>query len=114
MGNVIEKKQTVDRKEFIRRWMTECGVTYDVACQIYRTMVSTFEEGVANGDKITIGRLAALIPKWQDSRTVVMGCRRVPGGVVKQKQEFILDPRIRYKFKIFKAWLNSRNIRWYG
>ena len=85
-----------------------------MASQIYRTMVSTFEEGVANGDKITIGRLGALVPKWQDSRIVTMGCRRVRGGVIRQKREYNLDPRIRYKFKIYREWMATRQLNWYG
>lgn len=109
-----KKRDTTDRKKFIRRWIEECGVTYDVASQIYRTMVRTFEDGVANGEKITVGRLGALVPKWQESRTVTMGCRRVRGGVVHERREFNLDPRIRYKFKIYREWMTSRHLNWYG
>lgn len=109
-----KEPKTVTRREFIRRWMEECGVTYDVACQLYRTMVLTFEDGVANGDKITIGRLGALVPRWQDTRTVTMGCRRVEGKVLKQKQTFILDPRIRYRFKIYREWMTTRHLNWFG
>lgn len=104
---------TIGRKEFVRKWMNECGITYDAACQIYRSMVSTFEDGVANGHKITIGRLGALVPHWQGSRTAVMGFRRVQGGVLKQKQEYMLDPRIRYKFKIYREWKNKSRLNWY-
>lgn len=113
INSETSESQTIGRKEFIRKWMQECGVTYDAACQIYRTMVSTFEDGVANGQKVTIGELGALVPHWQESRTAVMGFRRVPGGVVKQKQEYILDPRIRYKFKIYKKWINRSHLNWY-
>lgn len=114
MSSLTRDSQTVDRREFIRRLMQECGLTYDVANQAYRTMVSTFEEGVAGGHKITIGRLGALIPQWQDTREVTMGFRRGTNGVVKQKQTFILDPRIRYKFKIYREWINTRHLDWYG
>jgi hypothetical protein len=109
---IAKESTTIGRNEFIRKWMTECGVTYDVACQLYRTMVSTFEDGVANGQKVTIGRLGALVPHWQGSRTAVMGFRRVPGGVVPHKQEYFLDPRIRYKFKIYKEWLAKSRLNW--
>jgi hypothetical protein len=109
-----KESDTVNRREFVKRWMIECGVTYDVACQIYRSMVSTFEEGVANGHKITIGRLGALLPQWQESRQVTMGFRRTPGkGVVKQKQVYTLDPRYRFRFKIYKEWMSTRHLNWY-
>lgn len=103
---------TVGRNAFISRWMEECGITYDMACLIYRTMVSSFEDGIANGQKVTIGRLGALVPRWQDSRMAVMGFRRVQGGMVRQKQEYFLDPRIRYKFKIHKEWARKSHLNW--
>lgn len=104
--------KSIGRYAFIKRWMDECGVTYDMATQIYRTMVSTFEDGVANGQKVAIGRLGALIPNWQDSRTVTMGFRRVKGGIIKQRQEYYLDPRIKYEFKLYKEWLNNSHLNW--
>lgn len=115
MSNPLARESnTVGRNEFIRRWMEECGVTYDAASQLYRTMVSTFEDGVANGQKVTIGRLGALVPFRQESRTIVMGCRRIPGGVVRQRQEFYLDPRIKYRFKLYREWVNKSHLNWSG
>ena len=114
MSLTAKPKETVSRREFIRRWMQECGVTYDVACQLYRTMVSTFEEGIAGGNKVTIGRLGALIPQWQDARQMVMGFRRTSNkGIVRQKQVYTLDPRIRYRFKIYREWMSTRHLAWY-
>jgi hypothetical protein len=110
----IKESKTIKRRDFIRRYMQECGVTYDTACQIYRTMISTFEDGIADGAKVTIGRLGALVPQWQEPRQVVMGFRRTPNkGVVKQKQTFNLDSRIRYRFKIYREWMNTRPLHWY-
>ena len=109
---LAKESSTVGRNDFIRRWMEECGVTYDAASQIYRTMVSTFEDGVANGEKITIGRLGALVPYWQGSRTATMGFRRVQGGVLRQKQEYFLDPRIKYRFKLYREWINKSHLNW--
>ena len=113
--SVTENRQkTVDRRDFIHRWMQECGVTYDVACQLYRAMVSTFEEGVSAGSKVTIGRLGALVPQWQPARQVTMGFRVSPEkGVVKQKRTYTLDPRIRYKFRLYKEWMRTRHLEWY-
>lgn len=108
----MTKPPTVNRKEFIRKWMQECGLTYDAASQVYQTMVSTFEEGVASGQKVTIGRLGALVPKWQDAREVTMGFRRVPSGIVRQRHVFIQEGRYRYKFKIYKEWMASRRLDW--
>jgi hypothetical protein len=108
-----KRKKSIDRKEFVRFWMQECGVTYDVASQVYQTMVGLFEKAVANGQRINIGRLGALVPHWQDTREVVMPFRRVRNGVLRQKQTYILDPRIRYKFKIYKEWMATRHLTWY-
>ena len=43
-----------------------------------------------------------------------MGCRKVPGGVIRERREYHLDPRIRYKFKLFKEWLNKSHLNWNG
>jgi hypothetical protein len=104
---------TIGRKDFIRRWMHEAGVSYDAAAAVYRVMVSIFEDGVANGQKITISQLGALVPYWQNSQTKVMPFRRIKGGIVRQKQEYNLDPRIKYKFKIYRAWLNRSHLNWH-
>lgn len=92
--------------------MIECGVTYDMASALYRSMVCSFEDGVANGQKVTIGRLGALVPHWQDSRTATMGFRRVPGGIIRQKREYHLDPRIKYKFSLYREWLLKSHLNW--
>ncbi len=106
-------KKTVDRREFIRRWMDESGVTYDVACQLYNTMVSTFEDGVADGSKITIGRLGALIPKWRPAREVVKGFERGPGGeVTKTRKTYYLDDRIHYRFSLYREWVKNHHLNW--
>lgn len=111
----MSKPATVNRREFIKNFMSHCGVTYDVACRIYSTMVSTFEDGVADGSKVTIGRLGALIPTWQEGREVTMGFRRVSGkGYIKARQTYNLDPRIRYRFKVYREWLNTHRLNWYG
>jgi hypothetical protein len=109
------ERPTVNRRDFIRRWMEDCGVTFDAATAIYRAMVSTFEEGVANGQKISIGHVGALIPKWQEPRQVTMGFRRVPKrGVVRQRQTYLLDSRIHYRFRLHKEWINTHHLNWYG
>jgi hypothetical protein len=112
MSNLSRDSNVVGRREFIKRFIDQCDITYDTANAIYEAMVSTFEEGIANGHKVGIGKLGALVPTWQDSRTVEMGFRRVPGGVVRHKQEYFLDPRLRYKFKIYKKWMTKSRLNW--
>ncbi len=109
----LKNKKAIDRKEFVRAWMDQCGVTYDVANQIYETMIGTLEKAVANGQRINIGKLGALIPYWQKARQVTMPFRRERSRLLKQKQTYILDPRIRYRFKIFKEWIASTHLNWY-
>jgi hypothetical protein len=43
-----------------------------------------------------------------------MGFRRTPKGVVRQRQTYILDSRLRYRFKIYREWMNTRHLNWYG
>jgi hypothetical protein len=115
MIHSVLERQSVVRRDFIRRWMQECGVTYDAACGLYRVMTATFEDGVANGQRITIGRLGALVPRWQEPRQVVMGFRRVPErGIIRQRQTYNLDSRIKYSFRIYREWMKTSHLNWYG
>jgi hypothetical protein len=42
-----------------------------------------------------------------------MGCRRVEGKVLRQRQLYILDSRIRYRFKIYREWMATRHLNWF-
>lgn len=97
---------TVDRKEFIRRYMVECNLNYEAASNVYECMVRTFEDGVANCRKITIGKLGALVPKWSPARTVVM-------SVGTTQKAYNMDGRYKYKFNVYKKWLQNHKLNWY-
>lgn len=111
---MLRRNTTVDRRAFIRKWMDECGFTYDVACRIYASMVGTFEDGIAGGQKITIGNLGSLTPKISPAREVTKGFDMLPGRkVVPARKTYYLDERIRYSFKIYQKWLDTHELKWW-
>lgn len=99
--------ESVDRREFVKKFMDECGLTYDVASNVYKCMVNTFEDGIIENKKVTIGRLGALKPVWTGPRTVVM-------NINKTKKIYNLDGRYRYKFVIYKKWISDHFLKWYN
>lgn len=105
----------VTRREFIQRFMRDCGVTYAKAVRIYESMCHTLEDGVVNGSKIRMGRVACVTPVWQPPRDIHMHFRRVKGGRVERgvHRTYSLDGRFTYKFVIYKKFLRSHNLKWF-
>ena len=102
----MTKTETVDRKEFIRRYMVECNLSYDAASKVYACMVRTFEDGIINCRKVTIGKLGSLTPQWSPPRTVVM-------SVGSTKKTYNMDGRYKYKFVVYKKWIKNHLLNWY-
>jgi len=87
--------------------MTDCGLTYDVARRAYASMVRTFEDGVLNSRRITIGRLGSLTPEQQEGRMVSMNVGRKGGVSTRTRRKFFLGDRVRYRFRMFQTWRDS-------
>jgi len=102
----------VTRREFVRRFMHEAGLTFDQACRAYSAMVSIMEDGLVNGHKITFGRVGFLRPVRKPPRDVTMSFKRLPdGGIAKTKRVFHLDERIDYKFKFCREFARRHQLR---
>jgi hypothetical protein len=109
-----EKKPVVGRRDFIKRLM-QGGLTYDKAVSAYTLMLSTIADGVVSGQAIYLGDIGSIVPTVCQPRKVNLGCRRQKGGkVVKIKQEFFLDTRLRYKFRLFKNFLATHQLAWHS
>ena len=111
---MTEVTQIVNRREFIAKFMRDCGVTYSQACRIYESMVSVFEDGVVSGSKIRVGRVGALIPVWRKPREVTMHFRVEKGGRVKKtRRTYTLDGRFVFKFNLYRRFVDTHNLRWF-
>lgn len=89
-------------------------MTYVAAGKAFECMVSTLEDAICNGQKVQLGRIGNIAPIWRNPRTVVLGCKRLPGNKFeKVRQEYILGGRIQYKFHLHKRFAATRQLHWY-
>lgn len=93
--------------------MSHCGMSYVEAGRAYEAMVSVIEDGIVQGHRIGIGKVGAIDPVWHGPRDVKMGFERQDGGkVVKSSRVFHLDGRYKFRFRLFRRFIESRNLRW--
>jgi hypothetical protein len=104
-------QETITRAAFIKNMMND-GVPYQMAVKAFNSMMSTVESGVCSGHRIAFGRIGALNPVKLDSRTVTMGFDRTGGEMKRVSRVFVVGSRIKYKFTLFRAFTNTRSLRW--
>lgn len=108
----MSQKPVVTRRDFVRRFMLEAGLTYDQACRAYASMVGLVEDGLVNGHKIGFGKVGCLFPVRKPPRDVTMGFTRTANGhIVKTKRVFHLDERTAYKFNFFREFARRHQLR---
>ena len=88
-------------------------MTYAQAVAAYAAMVNTFDDGIVNARKIVIGRVGAVIPVWHSPRDVRMGFKRGQDGVKRATKVFHMDGRYKFKFRLFRRFIETRNLRWF-
>jgi hypothetical protein len=110
--NEIDAK-TFDRRTFIDRYMKEGGLTYSQACRLHTVTCNVFEEAIITGSKVTIGRVGAIVPCWRSPREIQMHFRRTGQKVEKGvHRTFFMDGRYEFKFRLYRRFLESRNLKW--
>jgi nucleoid DNA-binding protein len=104
---------TITRAHFVQKFMQDCGLNYIQANRVYDSMVSTIENGVITGAKITFGRVGAMKPRWRNPRVVNKWFEKKPGGVIERcHKEYYLGSRIDYTFEIYKKFINTHELHW--
>jgi len=107
-------KDAVTRATWVKNYMDKCGMTYVQACKAFDCMVSTLEDAICNGQKVHLGKVGNITPVWRPPRTVVMGCKRLPGNKFeKVRQEYILGGRIHFKFNLHRQFSATRQLHWH-
>jgi hypothetical protein len=110
-----QKPGSITRKEFVYKFMRECGMSYVEACRAFTTMVALFEDGVLCGSRITIGRVGCLNPHWRPPREVRMGFQRVSGNkVIKRTRHFNIGSRISYQLRLYKKFMATHDLGWFS
>ena len=107
------EQTTYDRRAFVAKFMGDAGLTYSQACRVYETMCAVFEEAIITGSKVTIGRVGAIVPYWRPPRDIQMHFRK-QGKVVETgiHRTFFLDGRYDFKFKLYRKFMETRQLKW--
>src|SRR5690606_25165717 len=100
------------RAVFIRNLVRTSGLTYVQATQAYESFIKTIDDGICSGSRIQLGKVGSITPVTLAPRPVEMGFRRKKGEVVKQSRTYWLGTRIKFKFVVFKSFMNSRTLNW--
>ena len=104
---------TCDRRAFVSRFMREGGLTYSQACRIYDVMCLTFADAIVTGNKITVGRVGSIVPCWRPPRDIQMHFRRKGTKIEKGvHRTFFMDGRYDFKFKLYKKFMQTRQLKW--
>jgi hypothetical protein len=103
------------RRDFVIRFMRECGVTYAQACQIYETMCRCVEDGVVSGSKIRLGRVGVIVPVWRQGRDIHMHFKVEKGRTVKRgiHRTYNMDGRFVFKFELYQKFIETHQLKWF-
>jgi nucleoid DNA-binding protein len=107
------KPSPITRLNFVHDMM-EVGLSYDQSLKAYNAVMSTIANGVVNGQRVYLGNIGCLNPSVQPPRQVIMGFDRKGGKVTRKQREFSLDSRLRYKFRLFKKFVETHELNWFG
>ena len=106
--------KAINRADFVRRYMTDCGLTYVQACYIFDVMVSIMEDAVVTGTKVNFGRLGTLTPIRKAPRTYTMGFKRIKGATIPCRRVYEVGSKVDYKFKVYKEFLKKHSLNWWN
>jgi hypothetical protein len=108
------EKGTVDRRTFISKFM-RAGLTYSQATRLYEVMCGVFEDGIVSGNRISIGRVGALVPSWRPPRDINMHFRIKKGRMIERgvHRTYYVDGRYEFRFKLYKKFMDTRQLHWF-
>lgn len=109
------KAPPVTRRDFVLRFMRDCGMTYVQACRAYEAMCGCFEDGIVGGSKVRIGRVGVVVPIWRPGRDVHMHFKVEKGRKVKTgiHRTYNMDGRFVFKFSLFRRFVETHALKWF-
>ena len=109
------EKATFDRRFFIERFMKEGGLTYSHACRIFDAMCGVFRDGIVTGNRVTIGRVGALMPVWRPPREINMHFQVKKGKKVERgvHRTYFMDGRYEFKFRLYRRFIAQHQLHWH-
>jgi len=106
-------KKPVARIDFVRGFMRG-GLNYKQATIAYESLCKIMEDAVVNGERIKIGKVCSLSPRWRAPKEVTMSFEKTPGGIKKTRKTYFLGHRIRYAVNIYDEFLKNHEINWFA
>ena len=104
-------ESSITRPDFIRRLMHDCGLTHEKASSAYEAFIQLIGDGLADNQRICLGRVCHLQPKESPPRKVRLNLKRVKGGDYKPSNlTFYVGKRVRYQVKIHKEFIRKRSL----
>ena len=101
--------KSVNRREFIAAFI-KAGLKYRQACDAYNAMTDVFRDAIVAGNRVNVGRVGALVPTVRPPRVVNMGLKSDASGGYRK---YLLGRRVRYKFTMFKRFIDNHQLRWF-
>lgn len=110
----MARAKTINRKDFVCRFMRQVGLTHAQSCRLFDAMCDVFKDGVVNGSKVRIGKLGVLQPRWHEPKAVHKGFEMGKGGqITRKKHVYFLDRRISYRLRIYSKFMDTHSLHWY-
>ncbi len=108
----MSQKPIVNRRDFIRKFMHEAGLTFDQACRAYASLIGIIEDSLVSGHQVKFGKVGSLYPVRKPPRDIAMGFSRLANGrIVKTKRIFHLDERTAYRFNFHREFARRHQLR---
>ncbi len=105
---MTKKSKSITKSKIIRRFMTDCELSYVEANKVHDCLVSLVEEAVTNLSKVNLGHVGSITPKIIKGKSVSMNFKRSKeGGVEKVQRYFFLDERVRFHLKLYKSFADK-------
>jgi hypothetical protein len=100
------KRKAVTRNDFIRAFH-RCGLTYRKASELFDGMIDLVGTAILNGQQVEFSRVGKITPVVANAKTV---CMNFP----ERQRQIMLGQRIRFKFKVHRAFLSSHPVDWFS
>jgi nucleoid DNA-binding protein len=80
-------------------------MTYRQATEVYDSMVDLVGTAILNRQQVEFGKVGKILPVVANAKTVSMNFPH-------RQRQIMLGRRIRFKFRVHKAFINRHTIDW--
>jgi hypothetical protein len=107
-------KNTVDRREFLRRLHADCDIPYGKAIQVYDCVNNIIADAIVNGSKIKIGTVMSIKPTWSKPRAIHMGFKNEKNQTKKASRIYYKGRSLKFKVNVYKDFMSRCRLNWFS